>query len=398
MKSIFSIPLAIIMNYSAISQSGHLKPGDYFPDYILRPIVNAPVKEYDITKQNRKYLVLNFWGTWCAPCIPEMDTLAKLQERNKDLVHIIAISNDATEKLKIYLKKRPSKLWLASDTSFYLYHQFGFNYVGQSAILDNRNRIIALVRTDSINQQFIDNLIHEVPLVSSAETGISSNESSVDYFGLDSNMTFSATLCSARPMAYGSGSPDYKGTPFEGRRISVFNVPETFLYNIAFNIKMQGQTLYLPDEKTVFSKARQVCFDLLVEPGQKDSLKRIMQEQLNKLLPFKAKLEKRKMPVYLLNRKEGDTTSWKESDESETFVMFTGNGFTGKAVPVSTFCEYLSNELLLPVIDETGLIAKYDIKTVNVLRDKNEIMRNIDLLGLHLEKTERVIDVLVISH
>ena len=105
MKLIFFIPLALIMNYSAISQSGHLKPGDYFPDYILRPIVNAPVKEYDITKQNRKYLVLNFWGTWCAPCIPEMDTLAKLQERNKGLVHIIAISNDATEKLKNYLKK-----------------------------------------------------------------------------------------------------------------------------------------------------------------------------------------------------------------------------------------------------------------------------------------------------
>lgn len=386
----------LIKELSVSSQQPTIKAGERFPNYILRPIINAPVKEYDIAKENKKFLILNFWGTWCVPCIPEMDSLNRLQEKYKDKIHVVAISNETTDRLENYLKKRPSRLWLASDTSFFLYHQFNFNYVGQSAIVDRDNKIVALVRTDSINQKFIDKLIKGLPIKSSAETGIDNTKQVTDYFGVDSSISFSVTLCGARPNDYGSGTIGYKNTVFDGRRKTVFNVPETFLFNIAYDIYTFDQVVYLPDSKS-FDKSRIVCFDILVTPEQKDSLNLIMQKELNNMLAVKARKEKRVIPVYVLKRKENDTTTWVPSIAYESYVIASGKGYNGKSVTLQQFADYITNELGgKPVVDETGLKEKYNIKTVNVIRAKEEILKNIDKLGLKIEEAEREMDMLII--
>lgn len=121
-----------------------------------------------------------------------------------------------------------------------------------------------------------------------------------------------------------------------------------------------------------------------------------MQKELSKVLSFKARIEKRKLSVYILKRKEGDTATWKTSETAETFNMFTGKGFTGKAVPMQLYADYLSNQLEKTVIDESGLMGKYDIKTVNAFVSKEEVLKENDRLGLAIEKVERIMDVLII--
>ena len=98
-----------------------------------------------------------------------MDSLTQLQLNNKGRLQVIAISNEPLARLQKYLQRKLSPVWLASDTAANLYRQLGFNYVGQSAIISGSNRIIALVRTDSINQHFIDRLLRGEIVSSSAE-------------------------------------------------------------------------------------------------------------------------------------------------------------------------------------------------------------------------------------
>ena len=50
----------------------------------------------------------------------------------------------------------------------------------------------------------------------------------------------------------------------------------------------------------------------------------------------------------------------------------------------------------MPVVNETGLTKRYDIKTVNDLRDKANILNAVDKLGLTLEKSERPVKVLIL--
>lgn len=133
---------------------------------------------------------------------------------------------------------------------------------------------------------------------------------------------------------------------------------------------------------------------MLVAPGQEDSLLILMQQRLNILLPVKARLVKKLMPVYVL--RATDAASWKNSAAAESSWGFSGRGFEGTAIPIKNFVDYLANELPLPVVDETGLQGKYDIRTENVLRTEEEVKAAVQKLGLTLEKTEREIDQLIL--
>jgi peroxiredoxin len=41
-----------------------------------------------------KVIVLNFWATWCPPCVEEMPSLIAMQKQMKDRVTVLAISTD----------------------------------------------------------------------------------------------------------------------------------------------------------------------------------------------------------------------------------------------------------------------------------------------------------------
>ncbi|MFT3826635.1 MAG: TIGR03435 family protein [Chitinophagaceae bacterium] len=385
----------LVISSSIAKAQPVLGAGDLFPDYVIRNIINAPVKQLDVRNDNKKILILNFWGTWCAPCLPEMDSLAKLQAKNTG-IQVIGVSNDNTTRLQNYLKKKPSSIWLASDTNSYLYQTFAFNYVGQSAIINAQNKIIALVRTDSINQKLIDKLLRNEKVVSSAETGNKIDIETADPFGVDSAVGFQVTL-SGYKKGIPSSSKSYWKTPMDGRRKTYFNVCLTSIIRDAYDLSYKQLIYEVPEESVCDFKNKDMlyCFDLIVKPAQKDSFSIIMRDLLQRFSPIKFRHEKRKIPVFVLSRETG-AADWKESAEKESTYSFSGRGFKGVAILMKPFADYISNELDLPVVDETGLAGKYDIATENVLRTPDEINAALKKLGLKVEKTEREMDVVVI--
>ncbi len=61
---------------------------------------------YDLYDFKGKIVLLNFWATWCAPCIAEFPELLKLSKNEKDNLVLIAISVDEKiENIKPFLKR-----------------------------------------------------------------------------------------------------------------------------------------------------------------------------------------------------------------------------------------------------------------------------------------------------
>lgn len=71
------------------------------PTLVGSPAPDFTVQDADRTVSLRelrgKIVVLNFWATWCPPCLEEMPSLTALQSRMKDHVVVLAISLDQNE-------------------------------------------------------------------------------------------------------------------------------------------------------------------------------------------------------------------------------------------------------------------------------------------------------------
>jgi uncharacterized protein (TIGR03435 family) len=397
MKKLFVIILSACC-FSASAQQT-LKTGDAIPAIVISPVINAPVTQLNLKGPAKApFYILNFWGTWCSPCIPEMDALAKLQKANEGKIRVIAISNEPVERLKKYLIKKPSPLWLASDTSFFLYKVFGFSYVGQSAIINSRHQVVALVKTDSVNQRLINNLMSGKSIKSSAEVKEAPVNNSKDTFGVDSTIAESFTIRGYMKGQQSMGR-HYLHAPYEGRRVSYINVCADVLYKEAFDIASSKQIVYEIDEKAVCdfdNKNALYCFDLLVKPEDKDSLYHIMQKKLLQSLSIKARITEKIIPVYVLRANPGQKLAFPVSTQNKSMISFSGEGYNGTSVSLANFAkDYLSNELDRPVVDETELKEKYDIKTTVDLRTQEGVIQSVNKLGLILDKAERKMKVLV---
>jgi cytochrome c biogenesis protein CcmG, thiol:disulfide interchange protein DsbE len=68
--------------------------GNPAPDFT----VQDDERRVTLSEHRGKIVVLNFWATWCPPCVEETPSLVRMQERMKDKgVEVLAISLDVDE-------------------------------------------------------------------------------------------------------------------------------------------------------------------------------------------------------------------------------------------------------------------------------------------------------------
>jgi len=88
-----------------------------------------------------KVLVLNFWATWCGPCLEELPSLNRFQQdfRNNGVV-VVGISIDKNEqKYRNFLKRIPMSFQTARDAKADIAAEYGtFQYPETYIIKDGR--------------------------------------------------------------------------------------------------------------------------------------------------------------------------------------------------------------------------------------------------------------------
>jgi len=93
--------------------------GEAPPDFTAQDLDGKPV---EFSSFKGKPLILDFWSTWCAPCLRELPILDELYGKLKgEGLQVVAISTDMSlDAVKSYLKKSPfsfTVLWLAPEAS-----------------------------------------------------------------------------------------------------------------------------------------------------------------------------------------------------------------------------------------------------------------------------------------
>lgn len=99
--------------------------------------------QFDFNKARGKVVVINFWATWCPPCIAEMDSLEELFakfSKNQE-VEFLFVTSDPLEKIKVFKEKE--------NYTFPVYRQisrepqvFNVSSIPRTFILDKEGNIV----------------------------------------------------------------------------------------------------------------------------------------------------------------------------------------------------------------------------------------------------------------
>jgi thiol-disulfide isomerase/thioredoxin len=127
-----------------------------------RPLVSGVSGEllaggtYDITQDRGKVVVVNFWGSWCAPCRAEADDLEQTYQATKaDGVTFIGVnSRDGRDAAKAFERGRATYPSIF-DPNARVALKFAVTQVGtpSTLILDRQGRIAVALRRSTTVQE-----------------------------------------------------------------------------------------------------------------------------------------------------------------------------------------------------------------------------------------------------
>ena len=113
-----------------------------------------------ISNSENKILLLNFWATWCAPCIKEIPELIELKEKFKKSVEVYFISVDFNVKKTVpkFLKKNKlENLLIFNDEKLKVSNKFGVKVMPTTVIINQSFEEIAQVKgyVDWLSPEYI---------------------------------------------------------------------------------------------------------------------------------------------------------------------------------------------------------------------------------------------------
>ncbi len=92
-----------------------------------------------LAKRNDTTYVVNFWATWCAPCIKEFPVLDDTYELLKKDYVFIMVSDESIDKIKKFAANKPYQFVFAKTNNLMTK---GITYVPQTFVLDKNGKTI----------------------------------------------------------------------------------------------------------------------------------------------------------------------------------------------------------------------------------------------------------------
>lgn len=392
MKKIFLIAL-LLFNY-AFAQ---IKNGEQVPDVTFKQLLNSSLKTAKLSDFKGKIVFIEFWATWCSPCVAAMPHLQELQKKFKNQLQIITITAETDQRINLFLKKRPSNLIFAIDTNYSIAKLFPHATIPHSVLIDTEGKLVANTSPDEINEVVIEKLIRKEEVVLTAKVDNMSTDFIKDYF-------FAADTVKSRLMI----QPQIKGGPgrsmqhrnssvFAGRRLTLINLTLESMYRIAYGDFAYGRVIDQTGNEEK-NKKEMFCLDIITEKSTE--LLPTLKAELLKRFELQAKITPLLKPVYIL--KVADPNKVNKlvvSNKLEKEGYGGGSGtFSGDAVVFADIADYLESFGIvnLPVVDETNTNKKFNIQMVYQPEKPETLTKALADLGLKLEKSERKINMLTL--
>nr|WP_233164825.1 TlpA disulfide reductase family protein [Pedobacter sp. ASV28] len=404
-----------------------LQIGQPVPDISINSIHNFKSNSAKISDFKGKLLIIDFWATWCSPCIAMLPKMDSLQRQFGDKVQFLSVTYQSEkeampflEKLEKQSKRKYILPVVTNDTK--LNKLFPHVFLPHYVWIDQKGFVKAITDFNEINAEGINKALNNVgSLTKKADLKIAYDEKKpflINGNGGDGKNLISHSLLTG----FSSGiSGGYSYDPidigsYRPRKISCWNKSISYLFRIAY----QEDKSYIPLNRVVFNvkdtlsiynpysgkrfldwqPQNTYCYELIVPPEQAKQAFKIMQADLSRMFPkYEARMEKQKVRCLALVRTSLDdkigTTGGKSMGEVTPTSFVAKNAFISYLI-VQLSIKYLS-KYPLPIIDDTHYSNKVDLDLEANLSDVTSLNNALKKYDLAFVEKDIELDMLIIK-
>ena len=144
---------------SGTLKDGIVRIGDSAPDF---KVVTETGRTITPANFGGKLLVLNFWASWCQPCLQEVPSLEVFQRQFAPQgVVVLGVSVDKNEKLyRRFLEQFPVTFQVARDPSWDIAANYGTFQLPESYIIDSSGKVVqkVIAAQNWMNPDFVQSI------------------------------------------------------------------------------------------------------------------------------------------------------------------------------------------------------------------------------------------------
>ena len=110
-KYIVYVPLLALLIYGsffAFVKLSATDKGDLAPDFEAELIDGTNFK---LSSLRGKYVLLDFWGSWCQPCRSANPSLVQLHQKHSNKLHIVTVALEKEKKAGIVVAEKDGFQW-----------------------------------------------------------------------------------------------------------------------------------------------------------------------------------------------------------------------------------------------------------------------------------------------
>jgi uncharacterized protein (TIGR03435 family) len=164
MKSKFLIVFITLIVSNTIFSQTELKVGDLAPDINITDYISNTPKDKGF---KNKFILLEFWATWCGTCLDEVPKLNALQENfksKKDFV-FVSITYEKPEKVIRTLKRIPFNSMVVSDQTEKTRKNFiekkdGYFALPATILIDNKGVVKWIGTPSELNDVLLNKFVN----------------------------------------------------------------------------------------------------------------------------------------------------------------------------------------------------------------------------------------------
>ncbi|HKQ49780.1 MAG TPA: TIGR03435 family protein [Phycisphaerae bacterium] len=336
-----------------------------------------------------KCVVLEFWATWCAPCVGAIPHMNELAGRFKDKpIVFISVTHEPEAKIIPFLKRRSMSSWIGLDTDRSFFRDYNVKGIPHTVLVDARGTVAAIGYPHDVTVEALESLISGKPVILRPAEDERPVVPAKREEPVAAEPMFEIVI---RPTAEGFGA----GTTIGVGKMSLVSNPPLNLLSSVYQTPA-----YLVDLRATLPDG---YYDVVASlpAGKAEQLYPLLRRATETAFGITTRRERRESDVYVLTLPEGGSSLLKPtamaSGGSGTRSSTDKIELTGETL--KRLAALLGTRLSTPVIDETGLAGRYDIKLKWEGDGPEPVIQAVEqTLGLELRPARRRVEFLVVEN